>query len=973
MAARTISKLSLILIVVAAFSMPAMAPAHLGAQQSSPVTAADYGKWESLGTGVLAANGAWLASQVRRVDGTYELRLYATTEAAGTTTAEGRDTAGTAVLESGGSPAFSSDSRWLAYSVGFSETEREATQKKKEPLHNKLGLIDLTSADLEPQVIDGVASFEFSGDAAYLAMRRYAPEESETDSADLVVRDLASGADINFGNIAEFSWQDEGSMLAMAVAAEGRAGNGIHLYDPSSGALRALASGDADFSQLTWRDDAADLAALRSVENEDYEEATHIVLVWRDLGTATGGGGSPAGGVESLTFDPASRTDFPVAMRVVDSRQPSWSDDGTKLFFGIRDWERKPVEDQILEESETAAGPEEGTEEPGVEGAAAEGAAAEGEEGDPEVEPADVDIWHSQDERIIPMQRLQKRRDLGRSYLSVWHIDADRFVRLGTDLMSTATVLEGQRHATETDRTPYTFDNMFDRTRNDVYLIDVATGERNRVIEGTWYYGGGSSTGRYLSYFGDDQYWVYDVETGERTDITADVPTSFVNMEYDTPVREQRPPYGVAGWAQSDEAILLYDRYDIWGVHPDGSGAVNFTQGADEEVRHRYARLDREQEYVDLEQPVYMSLYGQWTKKYGYARMQHGESPERLVFLDKNVGRLAKAEDADVFAYVMQGFDDSPDIFVGGPGLADAHQMGATNSFQSEYAWGRSELIDYENSHGQRLQGALFYPAGYEPGKKYPLVVYVYEQLSRMVHSYTTPSERSPYNTSVFNSQGYFVLYPDIVYIDRDPGPSAVDCVEAAVAKVLETGMIDPERVGLVGHSWGGYEASFIPTQTDIFAASVAGAALTNFFSFYGAIHWNIGMPETQHFETGQGRMDVPYWEDMEAYARNSPVIHIMDLETPMLLFFGDEDGTVDFRQGVELYNYARRAGKFMVMLVYAGEGHSARQKKNQVDYHHRVLDWFDHFLKGDPAPPWISDGVSVIDRDKEVERLKQD
>ncbi len=963
MAARTISKLSLILVFVAALLTPVMAPAHLGAQQNSPVTAPDYGKWESLGASTLSPNGEWMASQVRRVDGTFELRLYPTTASGAAAPVE---SAASGILESGGSPAYSSTSRWLAYSVGFAEAEREAMQKKKEPLHNKMGLIDLTSTEMEPELIDGVASFEFSEGGTFIAMHRYAPEESETSSADLVVRDLSNGTDINFGNIAEFSWQDEGSMLAMTVAAEGRAGNGVHLYDPASGALRVLASGEADFSQLTWREESSDLAALRSAEDEEHDDATQVVLVWRALATATGNS------IEALTFDPASHSEFPAGMRVADSRQPSWSDDGTKLFFGIREWEEKPASKEEAEnepsreDEPTAAEDEQVADEDESE---ADPATAPEEK----VEPADVDVWHTQDERLIPMQRLQKQRDLGRSYLSVWHIDADRFLRLGTDLMETATVLEGQRHVTETDRKPYQFENMFDRTRNDVYLIDVTTGERNKVIEATWYYGGGSSTGRYLSYFADDHYWVYDVETGDRTNITADVPTTFVNMEYDTPVREQDPPYGMAGWSQSDEALLLYDRYDIWGVHPDGSGSVNFTRAADEEVRHRYARLDREEDFIDLEQPVYMSLYGQWTKKFGYARMTHGQAPERLVFLDKNVARLSKAEDAEVYAYVVQGFDDSPDTFVGGPDLADAHQVGATNPFQSDYAWGRSELIDYQNSHGKRLQGALFYPAGYEPGKKYPMIVYVYEQLSRGVHSYATPSERSPYNTSVFNSHGYFVLHPDIVYIDRDPGPSAVDCVEAAVAAALDTGMIDPARVGLVGHSWGGYEASFIPTQTDIFATSIAGAALTNFFSFYGTLHWNIGMAETQHFETGQGRMDVPYWEDMEAYARNSPVIHIMDLESPMLLFFGDNDGTVDFRQGVELFNYARRAGKFMVMLVYAGEGHGARQKKNQVDYHYRILDWFGHFLKGTPAPAWITEGVSVIDRDKEVERLKQD
>jgi dipeptidyl aminopeptidase/acylaminoacyl peptidase len=950
----------LVFALVASFSAHPAAPAPLAAQQDLPVGAGDYGKWESLGASLLSPDGKWLAAQVRRVDGTYELRLHAVAA-----TASGQESAAKTILESGGSPAFSSDSRWLAYSIAYSEADREAMQKADEPIHNKMGLIDLSSARLDPEIFEGVESFEISDDATFLAMRRYAPEESEVESADLVVRALNDGADINFGNVAEFAWREEGSLLAMTIAAAGNAGNGIHLYDPESGALRVLASGDAEFGQLAWRQDAADLAAFRSVEDDSFQESTHQVLVWRDLAATVVGAAGSGATVEALVFDPATRADFPAGMRVVDSRAPAWSDDGAKLFFGIREWEASPVSDEVTE-VEPGAGADEG-EETGTEPGRQLGTEPE----QPEVEPADVDVWHTRDERLIPMQRLQKQRDLARNYLSVWHIDADRFVQLGSDLMETATVLEDDRHAIETDRKPYSFDNMFDRTRNDVYLIDVSTGERERVIEGTWYYRGGSATGRYLTYFAGEHYWVYDIATGRRSNITADVPTSFVDMEYDTPVREQRPPYGVAGWSQSDEALLLYDRYDIWGVHPDGSAAVNFTRGADEEIRHRYVRLDPDEEFIDLGKPVFMSLYGQWSKRYGYARMDHGEAPERLVFIDKNVGRLAKAEDAEIYSYIVQGFDDSPDIFVGGPDLA-AHQVGATNPFQSDYAWGRSELIDYENSRGQRLQGALFYPAEYEPGKKYPLIVYVYEQLSQTVHSYTNPSERSPYNTSVFNAHGYFVLRPDIVYVDREPGISAADCVEAAVEAALDTGMIDPERVGLVGHSWGGYEATFIPTQTDIFATSIAGAAITNFFSFYGALHWNIGMAETQHFETGQARMDVPYWEDMEAYARNSSVIHIMDLNTPMLLFHGDNDGTVDFRQGVELYNYARRAGKFLVMLVYADEGHSARQKKNQVDYHHRILDWFGHFLKGEPAPAWISEGVSVIDRDEELERLKK-
>jgi dipeptidyl aminopeptidase/acylaminoacyl peptidase len=249
------------------------------------------------------------------------------------------------------------------------------------------------------------------------------------------------------------------------------------------------------------------------------------------------------------------------------------------------------------------------------------------------------------------------------------------------------------------------------------------------------------------------------------------------------------------------------------------------------------------------------------------------------------------------------------------------------------------------------------------------MIVYVYERLSQAVHAYSAPSERTPYNASVFTADGYFVLQPDIVFRSRDPGVSATECVVAAVKAVLETGMVDPKRIGLVGHSWGGYETTFIPTQTKIFSAAVAGAPITNFLSFFGAIHWNQGMPETQHFETGQARMEKPPWEDVEGHLRNSPAAWVNQLQRPMLMVFGDADGTVDWHQGVEFYNYARRAGKFVVMLVYLGENHSARERPNQVDYHRRIRQWFGHFLKGEPAASWITDGQTILDREKEVKR----
>jgi dipeptidyl aminopeptidase/acylaminoacyl peptidase len=306
---------------------------------------------------------------------------------------------------------------------------------------------------------------------------------------------------------------------------------------------------------------------------------------------------------------------------------------------------------------------------------------------------------------------------------------------------------------------------------------------------------------------------------------------------------------------------------------------------------------------------------------------------------------------------------------VGGPDLKDAVRVTDTNPFQSHYAWGRSELIEYKSSNGTRLQGILDYPAGYEAGKKYPMIVYMYEKLSDGLHRYNAPSERSYYSVSAMTSHGYFVLQPDIVFQKREPGLSVADCVSAAVKKVQEKGIVD--KVGIVGHSWGGFDASFLATHTTIFSAAVAGAPITDLISNYGNHHWSSGIAETDHIETGQQRMEVPLYEDLQAYIRNSAVFGVSTMTTPLMIEVGDADGTVFYHQGIELYNIARRARKNVVLLVYGGEDHGLSKKADQVDYQHRIFAWFGYYLKGDPAPTWITEGESYLDHQRELKKTK--
>ncbi|MCH8286384.1 prolyl oligopeptidase family serine peptidase, partial [candidate division KSB1 bacterium] len=212
---------------------------------------------------------------------------------------------------------------------------------------------------------------------------------------------------------------------------------------------------------------------------------------------------------------------------------------------------------------------------------------------------------------------------------------------------------------------------------------------------------------------------------------------------------------------------------------------------------------------------------------------------------------------------------------------------------------------------------------------------------------------------------GFFVYEPDIVYQLRDPGISAVECVVPAVKEVLKRGDIDENRIGLTGHSWGGYQTAFLITKTDIFAAAVAGAPLINMISMYSSVYWNSGNTNQVIFETSQGRLPKPYWEDWKKYVDNSPVFGVKNITTPLLVAFGTDDGAVDFNQGVEMYNAMRRQQKEYVMLVYEGENHSNSKKENQLHYAKSAREWFLHFLKDETAPDWITKGVSYADRPK--------
>jgi dipeptidyl aminopeptidase/acylaminoacyl peptidase len=899
-----------------------LAAALASAQPKPAITPPDYGKWETLGQTVLSPDGKWLAAPVKRTNGTSELRIHPT--------AGGKAW----VAPSGIEPAFSSDSRWAAYAIGYTEAEEDKLKKAKKPVQLKLGIMDLATG--AAVTVDDVSSFAFSDQEGYLAFRRYAPvktvpvENADPAGAPLTVRDLKSGADTTFGNVTTFAWQVKGTHLAMTIGVDGREGNAVQSFDPVRGELKVLDSGNAVFSALAWRKDSADLAALRSIKNKEYEGESHTVLAWKNLGGKTAG-------------------EVAAPKRVVASRTPQWSEDGRLLYIGIADWDRK-IESAKSDE-----------------------------------EPSNVEVWHPRDTNVISEQKLRLARDRDRHVVAVWHLAENRIVPLGMNPKETMQLPLSGARAVALDDTPYESSGMFGRHYVDVYKVDLATGARAKVATKLSPPVLPSPGGRYVLNFKDGEFWVYDLESGDARNVSKPAGVSFIDKE-DDHLAPSRPSWGVAGWTKNDAGVIVNGEFDLWELFPDGSKPKRLTDGAAEQVRHRYVNPEGPvtggrggrggggvaQEPIDLAKPVYVSVNGVWTKKNGYARLADGQL-DRAVWLDRNVTRLVKAKNAGVYAYEAEAFDAAPNIFAAAADLRAAKQVTDTNPFAKDYAWGKSQLIEYKGPKGDRLQGALFYPANYDPAKKYPLIVHIYERESQFLHRYFPVSDRSPYTEAIWSANGYFVLMPDIVFRARDPGLSVLECVTTATKKVLETGMIDPKRVGLIGHSWGGFGTSFVMTQTDLFTAGVAGGPLTDLVSSYGEIYWNSGTPETDHAEVGQERMEVPLWEDPQAFLRNSAVFHVNKMKGALLLSVGDKDGASDWHQDIEMYNLARRAGKQCVMLVYPGENHALAVKANQQDYHRRILEWFDHYLKDQAPKPWIEKGVTVLDREKELKRIKKE
>ena len=337
----------------------------------------------------------------------------------------------------------------------------------------------------------------------------------------------------------------------------------------------------------------------------------------------------------------------------------------------------------------------------------------------------------------------------------------------------------------------------------------------------------------------------------------------------------------------------------------------------------------------------------------------------------KNYSNPTKAKDADVLLLTAARFDQFPDLLVAGLDFKSISKVSDGDKQRAQFNWGTSELIGYKNLDGIPLKGMLIKPENFDPTKKYPMIVYIYERLSQGLHSFRNPTPGTSINPIFYASNGYLVFMPDIVYTIGYPGQSALKCVLPAVQAVVDKGFVDENAIGIQGHSWGGYQIAYMVTQTNRFKAAAPGAAVSNMTSAYSGIRWGSGVPRQFQYERTQSRIGGSLWEYPMRYLENSPVFRADRVQTPLLMINNDEDDAVPWYQGIEYYLALRRLNKEVYLFSYNGEKHGLRKRQNQKDYTRRLQEFFDHFLKGAPAPEWMEKGIPYIQREKEKEKYR--
>lgn len=604
-----------------------------------------------------------------------------------------------------------------------------------------------------------------------------------------------------------------------------------------------------------------------------------------------------------------------------------------------------------------------------------------------------VDIWNYKDVVLQSEQLLNKANS--KMSTAVVNIKGGKVLKV-TEGEESVVSTDGDNFAIITDNkhsTTYWWEN----SSNSYYLFSLKDGSKQLIVKS----GNISATKRgnlpfitfsphykFVIYYDGkrDKYYSYEIATRLTRDISKTIPAKLSDVNDYSPLFESYP-VGIGGWIGKDSALLIYDNFDIWLADPlCNFVASNITNGYGKLHNIKFRLLYEKEALKGLSsaQSILVGAFNTVNKENGFYRVTlNRKSNPTLLYMgpytlnhdmsilfpaeeDPGMAPL-KARDTDVWVVKRQTVSEAPNYYIS----KDLIHFKALSQIQpeKEYNWLTAELITWRQLDGTKTQGILYKPENFDSKKKYPIIFYYYEKLSSRLYSYLKPGlTAGALNIPYFVSNGYLVFTPDIHYSiakqsNKVNGESACNALISAAKHLSKFPFIDVKKMGIQGHSFGGQETNYLITHTSIFAAAAEAAGTSDAVSSYLSIAWPLSNnssagSDRQHItEVTQGRMGSTLWDRPDLYIKASSIMKANKVTSPLLIMHNKGDAAVPWGQAVEMFMALRRLKKKVWMLQY-DEGDHSLSDKEAVDYTIRLTQFFDHYLKGEVAPVWMTQGI---------------
>lgn len=873
---------------------------------SKSLTVDDLITWQRITDREISDNGKWVACKMEPWEGDATVYLYA---------AQGQETA---TFSPADKFAFSASSGYLVVTQtpGKSTVDSLKVLKTKED-KMPMNTLVIYSVAGKKETIDSLKTFKLADEADWIAYQR-----GRKDST-LYVRSLDGSKTFQFPTVTDFQFAKKSGMLYYTSAAEGEAG--IFTLNPEKGSPALIKEGKGVFKQTTFDEKGERLAFLYCADKDSSYKALSLWLSEHN---------APAKEIATR-----GNRAFPAEWVINENGMLQFSKSASRLFFGTSPEPRQKDTTQLAENR------------------------------------PNVQVWSWDEPVQYTVQNYNKEKDLRKSYQAVYNLGNGSIFQLANEELPNIQLgNEGDAPlALLSTSRPYSLSSMWEaRTRSDYYTVSLDNGERKQIAQADYGRFRLSPQGKYAYWYGETDSCWYTIALAEGKQYRLTTPESFPAWDEENDVPDYPYAHGAAGWTANDQNLLIYDRYDIWKFDPTAATPpINLTvNGRKEKLSYRLEQLDKEARFIDLGKPQLLKGFNEATKGYGFynARLSAPAAPKTLLAGNYMLRSINKAKNTDDVIYTMETFQQYPDIHYSTLAFKKSVQLTHGDKQQEGFIWGTAELVSWISLDGRPLEGVVYKPANFDPNKKYPMMVNFYERNSETLYNYRMPEpHRSTIDYHLYNSNEYVIFNPDIRYVDGYPGESCYNCLMPGITMMIAKGYIDEKGIGAQGHSWGGYQVAYLATRTNLFSAIESGAPVVNMFSAYGGIRWGSGMARSFQYEHTQSRLGATLWSSPLRYLENSPLFTMDKVQTPILIMHNDADGHVPWYQGIEYFVAMKRLGKPCWLLNYTGEPHWPMHMANRIDFQRRMFQFFNHYLKNDKMPKWMSEGVPAVEQPFEL------